>query len=113
MQSMDLYVNCFLMRSIFFVKLHLLVGFLLHPVKRVGAARILPALPVDYLPLSRLFFVCTRLCSRALGMPQACGYVFAGRGLSEVDGEADVELAAGEVVGDGILDVVHVGYPVV
>ena len=37
MQSMDLYVNCFLMRSIFFVKLHLLVGFLLHPVKRVGA----------------------------------------------------------------------------
>lgn len=46
-------------------------------------------------------------------MPKACSYVFAGRGLSEVDGEADVELAAGEVVGDGVLDVVHVGYPIV
>ena len=32
---------------------------------------------------------------------------------SEAEGEADVELAAGEVVGDGILDLVHVGYPVV
>jgi len=45
-----------------------------------------------------------------IGHAKGMRYVFAGRGLSEVDGEADVELAAGEVVGDGILDVVHVGY---
>lgn len=33
--------------------------------------------------------------------------------LLETEGEADVELAAGEVVGDGVLDLVHVGHPVV
>ena len=33
--------------------------------------------------------------------------------LLEAGGEADVELAAGEVVGDGVLDVVDVGDPVV
>lgn len=31
----------------------------------------------------------------------------------ETGGEADVDLAAGEVVGNGILDVVDVGHPVV
>ena len=31
----------------------------------------------------------------------------------ETGGEAHVELAAGQVVGDGILDVVHIGHPVV
>lgn len=33
--------------------------------------------------------------------------------MLEIDGEADVELAAGEVVGDGVLDVVDVCHPIV